>query len=318
MVTAARSRRRAPATASFLLGLACLVPTLGHAAVPLPAASAYSFVETKVIVNAGGSASDFDTNNNPLPGTSSASSTASRSYSYTSGPLSGYSGSGGGNTSASATASYGTLKGIVSGSGSASGASAQGEAKANAVFTDYLTFSAPGGGPVSILFGLGIEGAVSAVNGNAGAGVSGGISVWTPTTSNVLWSGAASINSATDPTTTASKTVTFKAGDILQIEGGLSLSGAFVISSGFTGFPPFSPSQSGSFTADASNTAEVFFEILTPGATYQSASGTLYRSAPSWATPVPEPQTYALMLAGLAGLSLFAKAGQRRATGPAV
>ncbi len=267
-----------------------------------------------MIIQASDYATDLDTNNNPLPGTSSATSSATRSYSNPGG----YSGSGSGNTSASATAAYGTLSGFAGGSGSASGATAQGEAKATAVFTDYLSFGAPGGGPVSILFGLGIEGAVSAVKGNAGAGVSGGISVWTPTTSKLLWTGSGSINSATDPTVTASKLVTFQAGDILQIEAGLSLGGGFGISSGFTGNPPVGIPQNGSFTADASHTAEVFFEIMTPGATYVSSSGALYRSAPSWATPVPEPQTYALMLAGLAGLSLFTKARQRRAIGPAV
>jgi PEP-CTERM motif len=301
MGIAASSRILAPASAACTLALTCLVPTFGHAA--LPAARAYSFVETKVIVQASDYATDLDTNNNPSPGTSSATSSASRSYSNPGG----YSGSGSGNTSASATAAYGTLSGIVGGSGSASGATAQGWANAGAVFTDYLSFGVSGGGPISILFGLGIEGAVNAVQGSAGAGVSGGISVWTPTTSKPLWSGSGSINSATDPTVTASKLVTFQAGDIIQIEAGLSLGGGFAISSGFTGNPPVGIPQSGSFTADASHTAEVFFEILTPGATYVSSSGDLYRSAPSWATPVPEPSTYFLMLAGLAGVMLTAR-----------
>jgi hypothetical protein len=305
-----RSRLRTSATRSSILVLASLLPLLGHAA--LPASSAYSSVESTVIVSAGDFASDYDTGNNPLPGTSSVSSSALRSYSYTSGPLAGYSGSGSGTTSASATAAYGTLNGIVSGSGSASGASASGEAKADATFVDYLSFSVSGGGPISILFGLGIEGAVNAVKANAGAGVSGGISVWTPTTGKVLWSGGGGIYSATDPTMTAGKIVTFMAGDILEIGASLGLRGGYGITSDFTGNPPVAAPQSGSFTADASNTAEVFFEIMTPGATYVSSSGALYRSAPSWATPVPEPQTYALMLAGLAGLSAMAKVRSRR------
>jgi hypothetical protein len=308
---AAFSHGRSAAIASCLLVLMGLLPGLGHAALPAP--RAYSFVETKVIVEAGDYATDLDTNNNPLPGTSSAGSNASRSY--TSGV---YSGSGSGNSSASATATYGTLSGIVSGSASTAGAGASSFATGTAAFNDYLSFSVPGGGPVSILFGLGIEGAVSANNGNAGAGVSGGISIWTPTTSKLLWSGGGSINSATDPTVTASKTVTFQAGDILHIEAGLSLGGGVSISSGFTGNPPAAISNSGSFTADASHTAEVFFEILTPGATYESASGAAYRSVPSWAMPVPEPQTYALMLAGLAAVSLVATSRQRRAARRAV
>lgn len=289
---------RTPAARSCLLVLACVVPLLSHAA--LPASRAYSSVETKVNISAGDFAGDYDTDNKPVPGTSSAGSTASRSYAITSGPLTGYSGSGSGSTSAIATAAYGTLKGAVSGSANAAGASAQGEARANATFVDYLSFNAPGGGPVSIYFGLGIEAAVSAVNGTAGAGIGGGISIWTPTTGKVLWSGGASISSATDPTLSAGKLVTFMVGDIVEIGASLGVNGGFGITSGHTGNPPVPTSKSGSFTADASNTAEVFFEILTPGATYESASGTVYRAAPSWTSPVPEAQTYALLLAGLA------------------
>lgn len=306
-----RSRLRTSATRSSILMLASLAPLLVHAA--LPASSAYTTVQSRVAINAGDFAGDNDTGNNPLPGTSSVSSSASRSYSYTSGPLTGYSGSGSGNASASATAAYGSLKGIVSGSGTAAGGSAVGEARLTASFEDYLSFSAPGGGPISILFGLGIEGAVNAVNGNGGGGISGGISIWTPPTSKLLWSGSASINSATDPTQTVSKLVTFQAGDVLQIAAGLGMAGAFTVSSAHTGNPPVAIAKSGSFTADFSNTAELFFEILTPGASYTSASGTVYRSAPSWATPVPEPATYLLMLAGLAGVVLTATA--RRRTG---
>lgn len=305
------SRLGRSSTRSSILVLASLLPLLSHAA--LPASRAYSTVETKVSINAGDFAGDNDTGYNPLPGASSVSSSASRSYSYTSGPLTGYSGSGSGNASASATAAYGSLKGIVSGFGTATGASAATEARLTATFEDYLSFSASGGGPISILFGLGIEGVVNAVNGNAGGGISGGISIWTPPTAKLLWSGGASINSATDPTETVSKLVTFQAGDILQIAAGLGMGGGFSISSAHTGNPPVAIAKSGSFTANFSNTAELYFEILTPGASYTSASGTVYRSAPSWATPVPEPATYLLTLAGLAGVMLTATA--RRRTG---
>lgn len=304
---AARRRPRTPALGSYALALACLAPLPGHAALPAP--SAYSFVETKVIIEAGGYATDLDTANNPLPGTSSASSGASRAYSNPGG----YSGSGSGNSSASATASYGTLSGMVTGSGSTAGAGASSYATATAVFADYLSFSAPGGGPVSILFGLGIEGAVSASNGQAGAGIGGGISLWTPTTSQLLWSGNGSIQSATDPTVTASQLVTFQSGDILKIEASLGLNGGLAISSNFLGSPPVALLNNASFSADASHTAEVFFEILTPGASYTSASGSVYRSEPSWATPVPEPATCLLMLAGLAGVMLTARKATRSA-----
>lgn len=49
---------------------------------------------------------------------------------------------------------------------------------------------------------------------------------------------------------------------------------------------------------DALNTARTYFTVLTPGATMSWASGHDY-SAPAPVTAVPEPSTYALMLAGL-------------------
>ena len=89
--------RTATAAGSCTLFSACLVPLGSQAA--LPTSQAYSSGETKVIINAGDSADDHDTDGKPAPGTSSASSTGSRSYVFTSDALTGYNG----NASASAT-----------------------------------------------------------------------------------------------------------------------------------------------------------------------------------------------------------------------
>lgn len=58
--------------------------------------------------------------------------------------------------------------------------------------------------------------------------------------------------------------------------------------------------------ADASNTAGFQIEVLTPGASYTSASGR------SYVAMVPEPETYALAAAGLALISVFRPGRQRR------
>ena len=65
---------------------------------------------------------------------------------------------------------------------------------------------------------------------------------------------------------------------------------------------------SASTAYDALNTARTYFTVLTPGATMTWASGHDY-SAPVAVTPVPEPSTYALMLAGL---GLVGWMGRRR------
>lgn len=104
---------------------------------------------------------------------------------------------GSGSSSAFASATFGTLKGSVNGSGSATvaaGASAQGQAQANASFVDYLQFSAPGGGAISLRFGISIEGGANAAGGGATANVSGSIAVWTPTSSRMLWSGVSAFS----------------------------------------------------------------------------------------------------------------------------
>lgn len=55
---------------------------------------------------------------------------------------------------------------------------------------------------------------------------------------------------------------------------------------------------------NAGNSAYLALNFLTPGVTYTSASGTTYLTS---LPPVPEPETYAMMIAGLAVLGAVAR-----------
>lgn len=308
----ARSPGRAPraSIAAGVLAAACAAPA--HAALPQPVFSASA--EAKVVVeyvdtvgnfNSARFATDLKQGSTSTAGdfaTATASAGGSGTWTYGGAVPNGTVSSGSGTTNASASASIGRLRGSVSGTGSATldaGGSTNGQAQANASFVDYLQFSAPGGGAIELRFGIGIEGNASATNGGATAGASGSAAVWTPTSTRTLWSdGVGFWNGSAAGPFTASQAVTVRAGDILEVGGGLALTG---------GFAP-----AGGFSADASNTAELYFEILTPGASYVSASGVSYRSAPSWASAVPEPHAVALMLAGLAVLGGHAALRHRR------
>lgn len=285
------------------LALASLVGPPARAA--LPAATSSASVEAKVIAtyvgtvngfNAELTAVDVKTDGSGVAGgiaSIDAKASGSGVWTFGGSVVAGTPSSASGSTSAMAMSSFGTLKGRVSGEGSATlsaGGSAFGSAQANASFTDYLQFGAPGGGPVSIRFGIGLEAGASSTNGAGGANVAGSISVWTPTSTRLLWSdGVGIFPGSGDAPASAGQMVTFQSGDILELGASLAVNGSF--------------SPSGSFSVDASNTAEVFFEILTPGASYASASGATYLSAPTWTAAVPEPQAALLLLAGLAVLA---------------
>jgi len=65
----------------------------------------------------------------------------------------------------------------------------------------------------------------------------------------------------------------------------------------------------GTGTADALDTGLLTIESLTPGASYMTASGTVY-SGSSSGSSVPEPSTLPLLLAGFAGLGICGYRGQ--------
>lgn len=283
-----------------MLAAACALPAQATLPQPIFSASAEAkviveYVDTVGNFNSARFATDLQQGSASTAG-DAANATAraggSGTWTYGGSVPNGTVSSGSGTSNANASASIGRLRGSVSGTGTATvdaGGSANGQAHANASFVDYLQFSAPGGGAIELRFGVGIEGQARATNGGASAGASASAAVWTPTSARMLWSdGVGFFNGSDAGPFSSSQAVSVRAGDIIELGGGLALSGSFA--------------PTGGFSADASNTAEVYFEILTPGATYVSASGVQYRSAPSWATAVPEPHSAVLLLAGLAAL----------------
>jgi hypothetical protein len=101
-------------------------------------------------------------------------------------------------------------------------------------------------------------------------------------------------------------TVTAHVGDVLPISASFSISGQANITDfnrqlEFGGF------------ADGRNTAGIWLGDLPIGMTITSASGHDYSVDPRLVTAVPEPESYALMLAGLACVGLVARCRQRRA-----
>jgi hypothetical protein len=111
-------------------------------------------------------------------------------------------------------------------------------------------------------------------------------------------------NSARNPMNhlqTVQQVVTGYVGETLQFSVQLVLSTAASSSFLNTG-----PHTSG---ADASNTAAGFVDVLTPGASYITASGINYTST---AVATPEPATPFLLLMGFGGMVLLKKRGFRK------
>lgn len=111
-----------------------------------------------------------------------------------------------------------------------------------------------------------------------------------------------------------SQTIGFRPGQQVQLYGDLNvfsnaLAGRDIrtVCSGFVCFPfrgGYFPDTSAG--ADAADTAGFHIDVVTPGGTYSTLSGTSYLTVAA----VPEPSTWALLTAGLLGI---ARLGRRRA-----
>ena len=63
--------------------------------------------------------------------------------------------------------------------------------------------------------------------------------------------------------------------------------------------------------ADVSHTGRMFFDILTPGATFSSYSGHDYGSLAAPPAAAPEPATWAMMILGFGGIAVSLRRGRR-------
>jgi hypothetical protein len=173
-------------------------------------------------------------------------------------------------------------------------------ASAEARFTDNLLISGPASTPVSITFSLELAGGCFASDG----ATFGHLNAACSATGSLFGPPALSIG-VSDTLASNSATITWVANTILPI-------GADLRAGGFA--------WNGAFNASFGDTLHVFASSTTPGATITSESGHDY--SPAALAPVPEPQIWSLLAAGLIGLvSARGKGSLRRgyriAGGPA-
>jgi hypothetical protein len=227
-------------------------------------------------------------------------------------------------------ADFGTLKGLVlahmdsagayaDAGGLASGGTADGFADVS--FTDVLTVTAAvPGGMVSLAIGQTITSAHSAsvgggglaidpclANGQAHTQLNANLQVTTLTgTGGGLAQYGHITHSCNPPQTTGSPTRTLTVnvpdGDTATISHGITVDAYARADGGEGGVAHPNRARTADALLDASNTAKVYVKVLTPGATYASASGTVYE--------VPEAGVGAGAAAALA--SLLAATGLRR------
>jgi len=300
--------------ASCAVLLACAVQA---AAVPLPMSSVSAYVKTKVINevvdslpapvgNFTKSDGDSDTASSSVPWLPASTGTSLT----TSGVDNlGRSSSASGSVSAWASAAPGAVRVFANGAGSGHGGSTSGTAEGSASFVDFLRFSSTSGGLINARFGLGLSGTASATPSDrwTSAVASVHAEAGIPATSLSLLKAHYVLDAAglrTVQEAIASE-VFLTDGDIISIVNSISFNGRFT-----AGAQIDKPPASASFSLDVSRTSEFFIEVLTPDATYESASGVLYRTAPSW--QIPEPGTHALVLVGLTLIGLATKRARRR------
>lgn len=178
----------------------------------------------------------------------------------------------------------------------------QAYADAQSVWTDTFTIAsgnAPVGTAVSILATAVVDiGELSSSGFSNSAIRNGRVTFNTSTGSGTGPGWCLAVGAACDPATTALQVghnlISFEMQTTVGVHTWFAaLNAQAVVEDNAIGF------ASGSVLADAFNSAHSYYTVLTPGATLQSASGYSYTVPVQIPAPVPEPPTYALMLAGL-------------------
>jgi PEP-CTERM motif len=185
-----------------------------------------------------------------------------------------------GNGDATAVASFGRLGVVADATAVPAEAFPTVNAAAEASFTDNLFIAGPASLPVSLTFSLELSGECSttpgASFGHANAACGANASLGGPPTLSI---------GVSDTQVSSSATITWVTNAILPIVADLRAGGF---------------AYNGLFDASFGDTLHVFAFSTTPGVTITSTSGHDY--SPLALAPVPEPETWAMLAAGLIGL----------------
>lgn len=182
--------------------------------------------------------------------------------------------------------------------------SSEGTTQLGLQWADAITFTGlPAGTPISVVFTMALDGTLGATsaNGATGQNTADFFAYLNNPVSALNAGGEAGYASPSGTDQIGFPDGIYRATGTVYSGQTYTLSGGVTLATRAWAHSPDDPT--GAAYIDASNTVQNFIDVLTPGASFTSASGALY----SQATTTPEPETVQLMASGLLLLGGFAR-----------